>query len=416
LAQASGLEKQHLLGCGPHMTRHSSSQVVGTEESGDTSTSDRDAQVEHESSWRRFGRISTVMLTLLAMVFVAGPLIVLGQSDGGLNMMELSTGHNSFNSAGHHNSKLSALHGIVQAVGMGEHIKAPETLVPKKPGYNVTKNYYNSGFLNLPNFSAKNNPGAWPSLFCWLLMQTVDENPMGWMEEKLVKHQLVHGIGIFDCNDWAVMTSFAVALNRWGPRGFPRIHGKPNPWVDMASWSIGDTQAVKGVETNPLNSVVFRNAWMALRTSKKLEKHEWVVKVDPDAVWFPDRLRNHLKTYMPGHGAGTDNVFLKNCPRFQTMQGPIEVISRQAALTVEAEIQTCHGVYGTGEDQYIVKCMEMLGISGQMEPTLLNDLYCDGYTNCNEPWKVAFHPHKKLLDFGTCYNMSLQASKLQPAR
>ena len=110
------------------------------------------------------------------------------------------------------------------------------------------------------------------------------------------------------------------------------------------------------------------------------------------------------------------NVFLKNCPRFQTMQGPIEVISRQAALTVEAEIQTCHGVYGTGEDQYIVKCMEMLGISGQMEPTLLNDLYCDGYTNCNEPWKVAFHPHKKLLDFGTCYNMSLQASKLQPAR
>jgi len=206
-----------------------------------------------------------------------------------------------------------------------------------QPEYNVTENYYLSDFIPVPNFTDKQK--EWPALFCWLLMQTVDHNPLGWSEEKLVKHQLLRGIGIFGCNGWAVMTDVLLALNRWGNRGFPMIPGgKPNPWVDMASWAIGDTQAQKGAQTNPLNTNVFRTAWSALKGSKQLQSHDWVVKVDPDAVWFPERLRAHLKMDTPGHGNGLDNIFLKNCEHFNTMQGPIEVISKKAALTVAANI------------------------------------------------------------------------------
>jgi len=207
------------------------------------------------------------------------------------------------------------------------------------------------------------------------------------------------------------MTDVLLALNRWGNRGFPMIPGgKPNPW-DMASWAVGDTQAQKGAQTNPLNSNVFRTAWSALKGSKQLQSHDWVVKVDPDAVWFPERLRAHLKTDTPGHGNGLDNIFLKNCQHFNTMQGPIEVISKKAALTVAANIQSCGDVYGSGEDQFIVNCMEQLGVGSLMEQTLLNDKYCDGYSNCNDPWKVAFHPHKSPWDFDQCYNKSLLAEK-----
>jgi len=296
-------------------------------------------------------------------------------------------------------------HGSASSLLVLEEPTYPEAV--DQPEYNVTENYYLSDFIPVPNFTDKQK--EWPALFCWLLMQTVDHNPLGWSEEKLVKHQLLRGIGIFSCNGWAVMTDVLLALNRWGNRGFPMIPGgKPNPW-DMASWAVGDTQAQKGAQTNPLNSNVFRTAWSALKGSKQLQSHDWVVKVDPDAVWFPERLRAHLKTDTPGHGNGLDNIFLKNCQHFNTMQGPIEVISKKAALTVAANIKSCGDVHGSGEDQFIVHCMEQLGVGSLMEPTLLNDKYCDGYSNCNDPWKVAFHPHKSPWEFDQCYNKSLLA-------
>jgi hypothetical protein len=186
-------------------------------------------------------------------------------------------------------------------------------------------------------------------------------------------------------------------------------NGKPNPWVDMASWAIGNTQAKKGVQTNPLNSAVFKNAWHALKSSKRIHGHDWVVKVDPDTVWFPERLRTHLQAYLPGHGNGLDYVFLKNCQRFNTMQGPIEVISKNAGMKIENEIERCEVVYGLGEDQFIVNCMERIGIYGHMEQTLMFDQYCNGYIDCTDPWRVAFHPHKKLSDFDHCHRRSLQA-------
>jgi len=284
-----------------------------------------------------------------------------------------------------------------------------------KVAYNLTKNYYNSGYSPPSKFKQKND--AWPSLFGWLIMQTVGNNPMGWEEENLVKHQLTKGIGIFACNDWAVMSDVTLALNRWGQYGFPRIPGnKPDPDVDLATWSLGSLQAQKGPQTNPLNSLAFRTAWDALRSSRQLEGHDWVVKVDPDAVFFPARLREHLKAYMPGHGNGGDNVFLENCPRFQSMQGPIEVISKKGALTLEKGIQWCGGIWGTGEDQFLTKCLQQLGVGGTMEPTLLNDMYCDGYSNCDDSWKVAFHPHKSIKDFDKCFNASWGAEKKKRAQ
>jgi len=281
--------------------------------------------------------------------------------------------------------------------------------------YNLTENYHNSGFIAVPKFEQKND--SWPRLFCWLIMQTVGNNPMGWEEEKLVKHQLTRGIGIFACNDWAVMTDVALALNRWGQYGFPRITGnKPNPEVDMATWSLGSLEAQKGPQSNPLNSLAFRTAWDALRSSGQLEGHDWIVKVDPDAVFFPSRLREHLKAYMPGHGNGWDNVFLENCPRFQSMQGPIEVISKKGATTLETGIKWCGGVWGSGEDQFLTKCLQQLGVGGTMEPTLLNDVYCDGYADCDDSWKVAFHPHKSTWDFDKCYNASWGAELKKQAK
>jgi len=361
--------------------------------------SSTDTEFEHEKCRRpltlRVCTANVPVYVCLAITSVAMPLAI------GAHWYDSSRGTRGLSAA----SIASKRGSTSSLLGLEE----PASLeMVRRPKYNITENYFKSDFIPVPNLTAKQK--EWPALFCWLLMQTVDHNPLGWSEEKIVKHQLLRGIGIFSCNGWAVMTDVLVALNRWGARGFPIIPGgKPNRWVDMASWAIGDTQAQKGAQTNPLNSIVFRTAWNALRGSKQLQSHDWVVKVDPDAVWFPERLRAHLKMHTPGHGNGLDNIYLKNCQRFNTMQGPIEVISKKAALSVAAHIKSCGGVYGSGEDQFMEHCLKQLDIGGLMEQTLLNDLYCDGYSNCKDHWKVAFHPHKSSFAFDQCYNESLLA-------
>jgi len=273
-------------------------------------------------------------------------------------------------------------------------------------------NYVTSGEIDIPSLHdpklKKQFASAWPSLFCWCIMMTVGNNPIGWMEETLVKQQLDRSIGIFACNEWAVITDDRLALDRWGAHGFPKIPEGIEPYKGTTTWAIGSTQVAKGVETNPLNTMIFRTAWKALQTSKRLEHHDWVVKVDPDTVWFPVRLRSHLKIYMPGHGNGWDNVFLKNCQRYNSMQGPVEVISRKAATNLQNNIQNCGGVWGTGEDHFMVACLQQLGVSAVMEAGLLNDKYCDGYVDCSNTWKVAFHPHKNPKRFMACYNTSMK--------
>jgi hypothetical protein len=274
------------------------------------------------------------------------------------------------------------------------------------------KNYKSSGPIGIPSLEPKLKKQLaplWPSLFCWCIMQTVGNHPTGWMEETLIKQQLERGIGIFACNEWAVMTSETLALNRWGPHGFPKIPTGINSTLDTPSWAIGSTKVGKGALSNPLNTMPFRTAWKALRISKKLAKHDWVIKVDPDTVWFPVRLRSHLKTYMPSHGNGRDNIFVKNCQRYNSLQGPIEVISRQGATNLEKNIQNCGGIWGTGEDHFIVNCLKQLGVPPMMEPGMLNDKYCDGYVDCTNSWKVAFHPHKNPKRFMECFNTSKKA-------
>jgi len=293
-----------------------------------------------------------------------------------------------------------------------EIIKKDVDQIVKRDVSPVLKNYESSRLIpNLEPKLKKRLVPLWPSLFCWCIMQSVGNNPIGWLEETLVKQQLEGGIGIFACNEWAVMTDETLALNRWGPHGFPKIPKGKNSTLDKRSWAIGSTKAGKGVQTNPLNAVPFKTAWNAIRISKKLAKHDWVIKVDPDTVWFPVRLRSHLKTYMPSHGNGRDNIFIKNCKRYNSLQGPIEVISRQGATNLENNIQNCGGIWGTGEDHFIVNCLKQLGVPPVMEPGMLNDKYCDGYADCSNSWKVAFHPHKNPKRFMECFNASKKAEQ-----
>jgi len=302
-------------------------------------------------------------------------------------------------------------HELVNSTSTNSNISAAATpmLNNTLPGVDYESEYNQSEFLLVPNFTAT-SVGS-PSLFCWCIMLTVGNHPLGWMEEKLIKQQLELGMGMFACNEWAVMSDISVSLNRWGTNGFPRIPGGRPSSLDMPTWEIGSTMVQTGVKSNSLNSVIFKKAWDVLRSSRKLESHDWIVKVDPDAVWFPDRLRTHLKVYTVDHGNGLpDDVYLHNCVRFQTMQGPIEVMSKRAATTLQTNMKQCGGLWGTDEDQFLVKCLKQFGVSSYIEKTLLNDKHCDGYNNCYNAWKVAFHPFEETEGFMDCHGKASLAA------
>jgi len=148
-------------------------------------------------------------------------------------------------------------------------------------------------------------------------------------------------------------------------------------------------------------------AWRKIFESGVYKQHDWVVKVDPDAVFFPERLRQHLKPQ--GDGAWSRKYF-RNCPQFRSMQGPLEVLSRGAVDAFAAGNGQCLSwidLGHIGEDGFLQKCLDSLGIQQVRDWTLLTDLYCGQQPRpCANRWTVAFHPFKPKKDYFMCMNES----------
>jgi len=51
-----------------------------------------------------------------------------------------------------------------------------------------------------------------------------------------------------------------------------------------------------------LNTLVFIKAWQLVKWDGRYQKHDWTVKVDPDAVFFPERLRTVVRQHTPRGG------------------------------------------------------------------------------------------------------------------
>jgi hypothetical protein len=157
-----------------------------------------------------------------------------------------------------------------------------------------------------------------------------------------------------------------------------------------------------------LNTPIFMKVWDKIIADKRTQFHDWTVKVDPDAVFFPERLR----ALLPNHKETPKGVYLNNC-RFG-MHGPLEVFSRNAVnawadgrwACVNHFRQLCSGNCHWGEDMFIDQCMmKVLKLKREFEPKLLVEDHCKpppGWADCNDAHMVSFHPFKKLEAYGKC--------------
>merc|ERR1712232_661044 len=149
--------------------------------------------------------------------------------------------------------------------------------------------------------------GGQDSIFCWSLVV-----PNSY-EEALLEFQEAETASIFACDGWAVYSNISKAIGQ-----------------GITTTAVHTSLEVKfgGDSYTALNSWIFIAVWKKVIDEQRHADFSWITKVDPDAVFFPERLR-------PIVAAHRNAGYINNCK--YGLHGPIEVIAASALKVLEAD-------------------------------------------------------------------------------
>lgn len=232
-------------------------------------------------------------------------------------------------------------------------------------------------------------------------------------EKELLTRQYAQRVSLFACDAHAVYSDVEVSL------GDGLVTQK---LVDVE----GDFYFAKRKITGSwVNTGMFTQAWKAIGRAGQYLNYDWTVKVDADAVFFPQKLLNRIHL-LPVPLSG---VFLQNC---QTVDygffGNLEVFSKTAFMILVSNVDTCkhttvsdwkigvhHGKYGPmGEDLFAEICLRKNGVSEVEAFDITTDGACEAKRPGNEKkdkkWKPdctqthtpGMHPFKKPDEYFAC--------------
>jgi len=211
-------------------------------------------------------------------------------------------------------------------------------------------------------------------------------------EAKLVLAQSKNSISVFQCDGHVVLSDWLIALSNGEESR--TIGDMKAPTVD---WGHGQTFA---------NAHGFRKAWTAILEDGMYKPHDWVAKLDADAVFIPERLRFHIKNYPKG-GA----VYVHNWAESFGLLGPLEIASREAWDILGKRQSECYAGKKSGEDGFFAACMDRLGVTHVEDVSVLLNKG-QGEFSCYNGWAAAFHPFKQLDDWVACYNKAMPGTSI----
>eukprot|EP00932_Pfiesteria_piscicida_P016985 SRR837773.3889.p1 GENE.SRR837773.3889~~SRR837773.3889.p1 ORF type:complete len:320 (+),score=121.54 SRR837773.3889:88-960(+) len=230
--------------------------------------------------------------------------------------------------------------------------------------------------------------GEFPTLFCFAVIRS------GTYELDLIKKQFALKASYFACEDWAILSDVEVELA-------PGIR----------TIELGSLETHDGVRTHFANTDIFSRAFDKLKVEGRMMGRDFVVKLDPDAVFFPDRLKAAIRNqaHAPAVGDAGPNMYFQNC-LFQNrlwMFGAIEVLSQEALKRYfggrDTVCKSALDYYNMGEDTFLARCLDRLGVQAVKDFSLLSDGYCDeapGACNTNQ---VTYHPFKDPMSWEACF-------------
>lgn len=222
-------------------------------------------------------------------------------------------------------------------------------------------------------------------------------------EVELILMQYQKRLSIFQCDRYAVYSSQQLDLGN-----------------GLQTRRVNTSQvAEKGGQWNTaLNTPAFLAFWRAVILDGEYLLVSWVVKADPDAVWFPSRLLPVVREYQ--NATSGQGVYLLNCKHaFEEnghgLHGPLEVLSRRALTAFAATSHKCFldmqgwGNDQWGEDMWMEQCLMTAKTNRYLADSLLVEKNCGswhGSESCRGG-AVAFHPFKSTDEYTSCLNISL---------
>mmetsp|Transcript_36254 Transcript_36254/g.104399 ORF Transcript_36254/g.104399 Transcript_36254/m.104399 type:complete len:376 (-) Transcript_36254:262-1389(-) len=238
------------------------------------------------------------------------------------------------------------------------------------------------------------------SFFCFTVIIT------GGNEETLLTFQWEKKINIFQCDAWEVIADKSKQMGGSGSKGFR---------TTLLTDGLHDKKGKVGVDCSEtpgyLNSWTFMNVWELVIKQRRVWHHDFIIKMDVDAVFFPSRLPAHVQPYR-----GKPVIFT-TCPG-NKLWGSLELVSRAALATYASHMdwkprgphepacpKACKALpwWCWGEDQYLQKCMESLGVPSAFDQGLVQQ-GCNPGT-CRDP-KVAFHKYGEIWRQKQCLQLA----------
>merc|ERR1712217_150927 len=155
-----------------------------------------------------------------------------------------------------------------------------------------------------------------------------------------------------------------------------------------------------------LNTPVLNAVWRDVVKKGQYRKHDWVVKLDPDTVFFPQRLRNLLASRRPmslAPSQGPPGMYLNNCEF--GLHGPVEVLSKEAVTTFMQQLPRCEHLERQpfGEDTVMDHCLRLQGVTRVTEFSILIEKACGAEPAPCGSAHVAFHPFKTINAYFGCW-------------
>jgi len=278
--------------------------------------------------------------------------------------------------------------------GNGSDVNSTKTwLATHEPTFTSTNTSTNTTTTSTTTTATTSTTLPHPWLFCWSHMRR------GGPEEELVRMQFQNRISIFQCDSALVISTERMLLGE--------LEGKAvYTWANPSPAASKGTRGVNGSTTDSyLNTHTFIKAWEMLMGSGVVWSFDFVVKVDPDAVFLPERLRGHVKPHM-----GKD-VYFANCGKWGgqvLLYGAVEVFSSQALRRYWENNSTCASIpwQGWGEDYYLQQCMDALSVESVPDLLQVADKRCVD-APCSDYTKVAFHDYKDPKEYLHCYEVAV---------
>lgn len=238
-------------------------------------------------------------------------------------------------------------------------------------------------------------------IFCIFVIQ-----PPPSYEVEVARYLLKKRLSIFSCPGWRVYS------DRWDD---PVELGNSTDGGVIETTPIPGPAAYGGMMWGRIpmlfNANVFYRAWRHVVSEGAYLSYAFTVKIDADAVFMPSRLARQLE--IAGHFDEPDideGKFFLNCPKFNSMQGPLEVFSRAALMNFGLNQHRCYDANyeNMPEDISMRMCMELLGtwklqLFGAVYDTRCPRPGMNWWTDCRKPDYAVFHPMKGLKAWKSCY-------------